>query len=237
MEESRKWFKDAYATWCTKSTDLDYRECFVHAVMEMLTPSRRSAFHPSFVFDLERLAGFRDDIQDAVCLKICNLLFSQLSKGKHVDAAASKALSDSILGIIGEDCRRGWSRNIKNVALHIAYSARQLQGLQLDEETSKFAEGWLNANLSPPSRLYTLVEESVIREIREIVRGVMKKWATYSTFPVDFTGEVRGASSDIANIGQRISHVAFMNWKVFYEAYVSAAEGRASYSLVEKPML
>lgn len=119
-----------------------YRSAFVHDLVKLLSCASEESsleFPTSFAFDFIRLANFKAEVRQIVCLNICilhysQLLRSQLGKKKSLNklqreaclnAALSRAhveqMKRDILAIVGDGYGNSkWTKNIGNLALELS---------------------------------------------------------------------------------------------------------------------
>lgn len=119
-----------------------YRSAFVHGLVMLLSCASDeivTEFPTTFAFDFARLAGFRAEVRQIVCINICILHFSQLLRSHLAKKAGlnnfqkktllNKALSTAniekmkkdILAIVGDDYGNSkWTKNTSNLALELA---------------------------------------------------------------------------------------------------------------------
>lgn len=119
-----------------------YRSAFVHGLLMLLSCASEeivTEFPTTFAFDFARMAGFRAEVRQIVCLNICilhysQLVRSQLAKKSNLNnlqrkACLNSALSTSniekmkkdILAIVGDDYGNSkWTKNTSNLALELS---------------------------------------------------------------------------------------------------------------------
>lgn len=218
------WFQRAAAN-CDKGTDPYF--VFSQAATEMLTPSHYSTYPATFTFDFERLDGIRDDIREATCLKVAMLFFRQLtySSKRDLDQTALETLRSQLFAILSEE--EGpykWIKGSNAIALHLAHSAHEFSGNTgiVDSTTVKMAENWLSKHLRPESPIYQQIERGVVKDISTLVLDVMKGWSSLSTSPILQAAEMSGSALELPAIAQRISHIAFLHWRIFGNLYAAS---------------
>lgn len=221
MREPRSWFQNAL------KADSDPYICFIRATTEMLAPSKYATYPATFTFDFERLDGIRDDIREATCLKLAVIFFRQLvlPSKRDIDAATIDRLRVEVLAILSEEeGPNRWHKGSNAVALHIAQTAHQFNGHAglVDAKNVAFAEGWFQNQLRTDSRVYGHVEQEVIKDITALVLQAMKSWSSLSTSPIMQAADLTGSSVELAAIAQKISHIAFLHWRIFGKLYISA---------------
>jgi hypothetical protein len=227
MTEAKEWFRRVVkdTEWLNKASDSGI--AFAQLLTGTVSPTQYDQFPATFVFDYERLEGLRDDIREATCLKLAILFFRQLtlSAKRDIDAVTVKALRVQILAILGdEDGPSRWVRGCNAVALHLAQAATEFAqgGGYANESVIKLAENWLSRHLQLDSPVYAKVEKEVLKEVAVMVEQVMKGWSSLSTFPIMQSTDLTGSSVELASISQRISHIAYLHWKIFGQFYHSS---------------
>ncbi|KAI5784688.1 T-complex protein 11-domain-containing protein [Geopyxis carbonaria] len=223
MAEPRDWYQRGAAA---NPGSTDPYVIFTRATTEMLTPSKYATFPGTFQFDFERLEGIRDDIREATCLKVAILYFRQHTAGskRDLDQATINTLRAQLLAILSEE--EGpyrWIKGSDAVALHIAQAANEFNGNRglVDAKTVDMAEGWFMKHLRVDSNIYGLVEREVVRDITTLVLQVMKSWSSLSTSPIMQAAALTGSSFELPTISQRISHIAFLHWRIFGKLYTT----------------
>lgn len=224
------WYRKSYAKYNSKSAEetVDAQQSFLRASVELLRPSSDERFPSTFSFDVERLAAYKEDVRDAVCLKVSLLLFRRLLK-RESTKEESEHLTRRLLAILDAPQSYRWNA-IGDIALEIYKTANELihgMSFKLDLATIQQAEAWLVNNFLPKSPVFQVLETRTLESVYSTVRDSMKAWASLSTFPVGFTADVRGESFEEANIGQRAFYVFFLNWRVFGQEYCAEVTPKA----------
>lgn len=225
MKEPITWFQNGVRNKCQHHTDPYY--AFSQLSTELLTPSHLSTYPATFTFDFERLDGIRDDIREATCLKVAILFFRQLvSPAKRdVDQASLENLRTELFAILSEEeGQYKWVKGSNAIALHLAQAAHEFTGKTglVDTSDVKIAENWLSKHLRTDSLIYQKVEQGVVADITALVLNTMRSWSSLATSPILQAADMNGSSIDPQSISQRISHIAFLHWRIFGKYYTAA---------------
>lgn len=211
-----KWYQDALGEYTAKTGKEDHVDCFMRAVLNMITPSKASKFHSTFVFDYERLDCLRDDIREATCLKLCVLLFRQLAlrNRREIDDKEIAVLKDNITAILGDDAgAEKWALRSADVALHIAKAASR--DAIPSAATVTLAENWLARYLSMDENIYRATEDTIIKEIHESIAETIRGWSSLASFPITQVADTAGTCITAKSIGQRLANITYLHWQVF----------------------
>ncbi|TGZ80397.1 Tcp11-domain-containing protein [Ascodesmis nigricans] len=231
IREAVAWFQNA-ASKADKNTDPYF--VFSQAAVEMLTPTHYVQYPATFTFDFDRLDGIRDDIREATCLKVALMFFQGIThpSKRDIGQAALETLRGQLFAILSEE--EGpykWIKGSTAIALHLAKVAHEFNGNTglVDGSSIKLAENWLGKHLRPESHIYKRIERSVIQEVTSIVVDTMKSWSSLCTSPILLAAEAHGcASLELPTIAQRISHIAFLHWRIFGHRYTASLTAKQS---------
>ncbi|RPA75502.1 Tcp11-domain-containing protein [Ascobolus immersus RN42] len=224
FKEAMLWYRKRYNKY-NKDAHVDTLQTFLRASVELLRPSSDERFPSTFTFDVERLAAYKEDVRDAVCLRVAMLLFRRLLK-RESTKEESEHLTRRLLAILDAPQSYRWNA-INDIALEIYKTASEFnQGasFKIDLKEIQAAEAWLVSNFQTKSAVFQILETRVLESVYSTVKESMKGWSALSTFPVGFTADVRGDTFEEANIGQRAFYVFFLNWRVFGQEYCACVE-------------
>lgn len=224
LPAARAWFAGAQAA----HEGGDAAEAFARGVVGLVAPSAAAAYPPTFTFDVERMDGLRDDLREATCLKICMLFFRQLTLGarRDLDPATCERVRAQVLAIVGDDDGVArWARGSSAVALHLAQQASEFHGHAglADAARIRLAESWLARHLRPDSAIYARIEADVVRDVTDRVLHTAKAWAALAAFPAAQPADPHAPALDLAAVAQRVSHIAFLHWRIFGPLYLQPA--------------
>ncbi|KAH3681851.1 hypothetical protein WICPIJ_007157 [Wickerhamomyces pijperi] len=148
----------------------------IDAILSLLSCSKMiNEFPTTLIFDHSRLIMLRASVRQLVCLQLCTTLYRQLVF-KHVTDPRSRmsltgsdkldSLKKEIIAIITDDNGNiKWTRNISDIALHLATKATG----KADEQVVEFGFSWLIKQTQPSSPVYALMESRVFAEIKNAV--------------------------------------------------------------------
>lgn len=164
-----------------------HRSAFCYGLTMLLSCASEeivTEFPSSFGFDFARLADFRAEVRQIVCMHLCVTLFQQLLQGrlaklttlpvpqrKAMMTAALAApeiekMKTDILAIIGDAYgNTKWTKNTSTLALELAKrvetATSATPSFVPDADLVDMASGWLAKHLQPKSPVYKLVESKV----------------------------------------------------------------------------
>lgn len=138
-------------------------------------------FPSSFGFDFTRLADFRAELRQIVCMHLCVTLFQQLLQSRLAKMANRKALFSSafsplaidklkcdLMAIIADPYgNTKWTKNTSTLALELSSRVETISSTRTIPEADlvDMATGWLSKHLQPRSTVYKLVESKVIMNL------------------------------------------------------------------------
>lgn len=168
-----------------------YRSAFCYALTMLLSCASDDVvteFPSAFGFDFARLADFRAEVRQVVCMHLCVTLFQQLLQGRltklagtlstpqrkaimttALAAAEIEKLKSDILAIIGDAYgNTKWTKNTSTLALELAQRVETAVSTATgktvfvpDADLVDMASGWLSKHLQPKSPVYKLIESKV----------------------------------------------------------------------------
>lgn len=195
LEDSLVWYTKNLARYQEKfrvsqKPQDTYRSAFCYGLSMLLSCASEDVvteFPSSFGFDFARLADFRAEVRQIVCMHLCVTLFQQLLQGRLtalsglnnlqrkniMTAALSPAETDKmkqdILAIIGDAYgNTKWTKNTSTIALELAKRVETTVSVVTQKtvfvpgaDLVDTATGWLSKHLQPKSPVYKLVESKV----------------------------------------------------------------------------
>lgn len=194
-----------------KASEL-YRSAFCYGLTMLLSCASEdivTEFPSSFGFDFARLADFRAEVRQIVCMHLCVTLFDQLmqsrlAKATHMPTPQRKAifvnsktpaevekLKADILAIIGDAYgNTKWTKNTGTIALELARRVETAVSAPTkrtqfipDADLVDMATGWLSKYLQPKSQLYKIVESRVTGALVDISCKSMAALSALETVP------------------------------------------------------
>lgn len=167
-----------------------YSSAFCYALCRLLSCASDdlvSEFPSSFGFDFTRLADFRAELRQIVCMHLCVSLFQILLRRRFATFSnrqtlfassfsplAIHKLKSDLMAIIADPYgNTKWTKNTSTLALELASrvqiatspaSTRRINVVP-DADLVDMATGWLTTNLQPKSEVYKVVEKKVIQSL------------------------------------------------------------------------
>ena len=163
----------------TKPSEV-HRSAFCYGLSMLLSCASDdivTEFPSSFGFDFTRMADFRAELRQIVCMHLCVTLFQQLLQPRlsrtHSNMRSSSALSPTaieklkgdLLAIIADPYgNTKWTKNTSTLALELASRVELVTTSSMvpHPDLVDMASGWLSKHLQPKSPVYKLVESKVI---------------------------------------------------------------------------
>ena len=212
------------------TSDAFYKSAFCLGLTSLLGCGEDSVteFPNTFGFDFTRLADFRAELRQIVCMKLCLILPHELARvhSRH-ECNRTAALSEDdlrrdILAIISDAYGNPkWTKNTQKIALHIA-SAMAPPGVDGSIVPSNAlidtANGWLAANLQPKSKVYRIVEAKIVETLFQLL--LVSAAATGNTGNSPTFGKV---SPEVVALSNKLVVLVDFHWGVFSQYYTGYA--------------
>ncbi|KAF5092274.1 hypothetical protein D0Z00_004662 [Geotrichum galactomycetum] len=233
---SLDWFVGHVDKFRTKTStpitsDAFYKNAFCLGLTSLLGCGEDSVteFPNTFGFDFTRLADFRAELRQIVCMKLCLILPHELARAhsRH-ECNKTAALSEDdlhrdILAIISDAYGNPkWTKNTQKIALHIA-SAMAPPGVDGSTVPTgaliDTANGWLVANLQPKSKVYRIIEAKIVETIFQLLLA--------STTASGNTGGSNPmfakVSPEVVALSNKLVVLVDFHWSVFSHYYAGYA--------------
>ncbi|KAF5093417.1 hypothetical protein D0Z03_002425 [Geotrichum reessii] len=209
LEDSLVWYnKNLVKTkHLNKTNNESHRYAFCMGLVNLLSCASDdlvTEFPSTFGFDYTRLADFRAEVRQIVCMHLCVTLFQQLISGQlskmtGVSVLEKRSMMNRALDICDElkqdvmaiiaDAygNTKWTKNTSTVALEIAKRVEKI----IKKEPSAIPEsglidmatGWLSKHLQPRSPVYKLIEGKVTKALVDNCARSMNELANLEQAP------------------------------------------------------
>lgn len=154
---------------------------FCHGLTMLLSCASEEVvteFPSSFGFDFTRLADFRAELRQIVCMHLCVTLFQQLLQSRLAKSPNRKVVFASVFSPIAIDKLKNnlmaiiadpygntkWTKNTSTLALELSNRVETISSGRVvpAADLLDMATGWLSKHLQPKSAVYKLVESKVM---------------------------------------------------------------------------
>ncbi|KAL1960214.1 hypothetical protein VTO42DRAFT_8757 [Malbranchea cinnamomea] len=206
----------------------------------LLVAESPQCFPDTFEFDAGRLWRLRNEIQDLICLEICNHIVEDITRSRNrfysIPPEASAALRSALWSVL-DDCEAGttersrWQNNIKNIALEIAraISMQELRAgrkdsssrlIKYDPNVLNLVEKILESSFTPKSDRYRHFQKIIHQKLQGATFEIAKKYLNMTTLEMCNAQWHRNTASNsrvpgIEPIAGRIAHIGVLHWKVW----------------------
>jgi len=239
IDEPQEWFQRVVVTYSSDEKCQDFQDYLTRGVMDILTPTNSSLpLKPpaTFTFDFERLEAIKVDIREDTCMKLCLLLFRQLvlttKCKKDIGEDTTNELTATLQAIMGEeDISERWEKHSSAVALQIAQFAttfthgKSTTSVYPSASMVRMAETWLATHTRLDSKIYKMVETTIVNSIVERTGAILKAWSVHKTPTLNnLAPSVMGLSTEFAAVPQRLAKILNLHWRIFETMYLSSAQ-------------
>lgn len=209
LEDSLVWYnKNLVKTKdLNKTTNESHRYAFCMGLVNLLSCASDdlvTEFPSTFGFDYTRLADFRAEVRQIVCMHLCVTLFQQLVSGQlskmttvpvlekrgmmNSAMGACDELKQAVVAIIADAYgNTKWTKNTSTVALEIAKRVEKITKKEPsvipESGLIDMATSWLSKHLQPRSPIYKLIEGKVTKSLAEICARSMNELANLEQTP------------------------------------------------------
>lgn len=237
-------FRHKTNTPSSNTSDTLYKNALCLGLTSLLGCGEESVteFPNTFGFDFNRLADFRAELRQIVCMKLCMLLPHELARAHcRADCRAATTISEDnlhneILAIISDSYGNPkWTKNTQKIALQIAGTMTP-PGPGGNTVPSNAlidtASGWLSANLQPKSKVYLIIESKIVDTLFRLL-------LTSTTANGSSAGIVNAAdnpmflkvSPEVIALANKLVVLVDFHWGVFshyYTTYVHDHDAEAA---------
>lgn len=218
LEDSFAWYNKNLVKYTASHPDQKvseiYRSAFCYGLTMLLSCASEdivTEFPSSFGFDFARLADFRAEVRQIVCMHLCITLFDQLLQTRLAKTTTMtnpqrraifvnsktpeevEKMKTDIMAIIADAYgNTKWTKNTGTIALELARRVEIAVSAPLktkrgpivpDADTVDMASSWLSKYLQPKSQLYKIVESRVTGALVNISCKSMADLSALETMP------------------------------------------------------
>lgn len=254
LDDSLEWYSRslekflATSTYSTATSENTLRSAFCYGLTRLLSCASDeivTEFPSTFAFDFARLAAFRAELRQIVCLDICVMHYSQLLRShlskapinnlqrKSIYNSATAdldSLKQDILAIVADDYGNSkWTKNTSALALELAkrvfHSTDTSSSLPPDDLVDTIYN-LLSKNMQPRARLYALVETKLLTPLCSALATTLSAIAALDTPPSLTTlPSLPPLPPSLAPFAARLLVLAQFHWAVFGRFYVRCGAG------------